>query len=186
MLSWENVTKSRVSKNALQKNCNPFQQLATERCTFFSFFFDTKYTCDSCTLFYSYTWQFSCKNKKAPNFNWVDMCIPFFILFQRNIIAMLIRANNGSVSSYMFLYLWIDKSNLSEGFPVWSAGEESTFNAGDASSIHWVGKIPWRRKWQPTPVCLPEKSCGQRSLVGYSPWGCKESDVTEWLSKQSI
>ena len=43
----------------------------------------------------------------------------------------------------------------------------------------WVGKIPWRRKWQPTPVFLPEKSHGQRSLVGYSPWGRKESDATE-------
>ena len=37
----------------------------------------------------------------------------------------------------------------------------------------WVGKIPWRRKWQPTLVFLPEKSHGQRSLEGYSPWGCK-------------
>ena len=43
----------------------------------------------------------------------------------------------------------------------------------------WVGKIPWRRKWQPTPVLLPEKSHGQRSLVGYIPWGRKESDTTE-------
>ena len=42
----------------------------------------------------------------------------------------------------------------------------------------WVGKIPWRRKWQPTPVFLPGKCHGQRSLVGYSPWGCKESDMT--------
>ena len=38
----------------------------------------------------------------------------------------------------------------------------------------WVGKIPWRRKWQPTVVFLPGKS-----LVGYSPWGLKESDITE-------
>ena len=37
----------------------------------------------------------------------------------------------------------------------------------------WVGKIPWRREWQPTPVFLPGKSHGQRSLVGYSPWGRK-------------
>ena len=41
-----------------------------------------------------------------------------------------------------------------------------------------VGKISWNRKWQPTPVSLPEKSHGQRSLVGYSPWGCKELDTT--------
>ena len=37
----------------------------------------------------------------------------------------------------------------------------------------WIGKIPWRRKWQPTPVFLPEKSHGQRSLAGYSPEGWK-------------
>ena len=44
-----------------------------------------------------------------------------------------------------------------------------------------VGKIPWRRKWQPTPVLLPGETHGGRSLVGYSPWGCKESDTTERL-----
>ena len=43
----------------------------------------------------------------------------------------------------------------------------------------WVGKIFWRRKWQPTPVFLPEKSHEQRSLVGYSPKGRKESDMSE-------
>ena len=45
----------------------------------------------------------------------------------------------------------------------------------------WVGKIPWRRKWQPIPVFLPGKSHGQRSLVGYSPWGQKESDTTKHI-----
>ena len=45
----------------------------------------------------------------------------------------------------------------------------------------WVRKIPWRRKWQPTPVLLPGKFHGQRSLVGYSPWNRKESDTTERL-----
>ena len=43
----------------------------------------------------------------------------------------------------------------------------------------WVGKIPWRWKWQPTPVFLPGESHGQRSLVGYSPRGHKEWDTTE-------
>ena len=47
--------------------------------------------------------------------------------------------------------------------------------------VAWVGKILWRRKWQPTQVFLPEESHGQRRLAGYSPWGCKESDVTEGL-----
>ena len=39
---------------------------------------------------------------------------------------------------------------------------------------HWVGKIPWRREWQPTPVVLPRESNGQRSLEGYILWGFKE------------
>ena len=46
----------------------------------------------------------------------------------------------------------------------------------------WVGKIPWRREWQLTPVFLPEKLHGQKSLVSYSPRGCKESDMTELLT----
>ena len=46
----------------------------------------------------------------------------------------------------------------------------------------WARKIPWRRKWQSTPVFLPGKFHGQRSLAGYSLWGCKESDATEHTS----
>ena len=42
--------------------------------------------------------------------------------------------------------------------------------------------FPWRRKWQPTPVFLPGKSHGWRSLAGYSPWGHTESDMTEQLN----
>ena len=45
----------------------------------------------------------------------------------------------------------------------------------------WVRKILWRRKWQPTPILLPGKSHGWRSLVGYNPWGRQESDTTERL-----
>ena len=41
---------------------------------------------------------------------------------------------------------------------------------------------PWRKEWQPTPVFLPGKSHGQRTLVGYSPWGRKEFDMTEQLT----
>ena len=46
----------------------------------------------------------------------------------------------------------------------------------------WVGKMLWRRAWQPTPVFLPKESPGQKSLAGYSPWGCKESYMIERLS----
>ena len=46
---------------------------------------------------------------------------------------------------------------------------------------HFLENQTWRRQWQPTPVLLPVKSHGQRSLAGYSPWGRKESDMTEQL-----
>ena len=49
----------------------------------------------------------------------------------------------------------------------------------------WVGKISWRRKWQPTPVFLPGESHGWRSMVGYSPWGRKELDTTERASQRN-
>ena len=45
--------------------------------------------------------------------------------------------------------------------------------------VPWVGKIPWRRKWQPTPTLLLGKFHGQRSLAGYNPWDHEESDTTE-------
>ena len=48
----------------------------------------------------------------------------------------------------------------------------------------WFGKLLWRRIWQPTPVFLPGKSCGQRSLVGCSPWGLRELDAIEHTHTQ--
>ena len=50
----------------------------------------------------------------------------------------------------------------------------------------WVGKIPWRSKWQLTPVFLPAETHRQRSLVGYSPWGHKQSDTTEQLNHHHV
>ena len=51
--------------------------------------------------------------------------------------------------------------------------KESACNIGHMGFDLWVGKIPWRRKWQPTPRFLPGKFHGQRSLAGYNPWGYK-------------
>ena len=54
-------------------------------------------------------------------------------------------------------------------------------NAGDMRHgfSPWTGKVPRRKAWEPTPVFLPGESHGQRSLIGYSPWGHTESDLTE-------
>ena len=60
-----------------------------------------------------------------------------------------------------------------------SDGKESAPKTGDFPGFHpWVRKIPWRKKWQPIPVFLPEKSLEQRGLAGYSQWGGKELDTT--------
>jgi len=67
------------------------------------------------------------------------------------------------------------------GLPWGLMGKESTCNAGDMGLIPGSGRS-WRRKWQLTPVFLPEKSLGHRNLVGYSPWGHKESDTFEHFS----
>ncbi|XP_055444643.1 testicular haploid expressed gene protein-like [Bubalus kerabau] len=69
-------------------------------------------------------------------------------------------------------------------FPRWLGGKESACQCGRRRFDPWVGKIPWRRKRQLTPVSLPEESHGQRSLVAYRPWDCKELDSTERLSTE--
>ena len=68
------------------------------------------------------------------------------------------------------------------GLPKWLTGKESTCQCRIPGFDSWLRKVPWSRKWQPTTVFLPEKSPGQRSLVGYSPWGHKELDTTEQLT----
>ena len=68
------------------------------------------------------------------------------------------------------------------GFPGGSEVKASTWNAGDPGFDPWVGKIPWRRQWHPTPVLLPGESHGGRSLVGCSPWGLEELDTIERLA----
>ena len=64
------------------------------------------------------------------------------------------------------------------GLPWWLSGKESTCQCRRPGPDPLVGKMPWRRKWQPTPVFLPGKFHGQRSLVGYSPRGRKRVDIT--------
>ena len=66
-------------------------------------------------------------------------------------------------------------------FPGGSDGKSFFLQCGRPGFNPWVGKIPWRREWQPTPVFLPGESHGWRSLAGYSPWGRKELDPTEQL-----
>ena len=68
---------------------------------------------------------------------------------------------------HRFVFIW--------GFPAGSVVKNLPASAGNITRLGfdpWVGKISWRRRWQLTPVLLPGKSHGQRSLVGYNPSGC--------------
>ena len=76
-----------------------------------------------------------------------------------------IKLDTISLGICTFLYVIV--------LPWWLSGENPPANSGDSASISGSErlKIPWGRKWQPPPVFLPGKSHGQRSLVGYNPWG---------------
>ena len=70
--------------------------------------------------------------------------------------------------TYMYICTHIHR------LPRWCSGKESAYQYRRHKRCRfdiWVRKIPWSRKWEPTPIILPEKFRGQRSLVGYSPWG---------------
>ena len=74
------------------------------------------------------------------------------------------------------------------GHPRWYTGKESACQCIRCKGCEfkpWVGKTPWSRKWRPTPVFLSGKIHGQRSLMGYSPWGYKESDTIEHTCSSS-
>ena len=75
----------------------------------------------------------------------------------------------------------LQNSNVVSGSPGSSVVKNLPANAGAMENLGSIPKSedPWRRKWQPTPILLPGQSHEQRSLVGYSPCGCKESDATE-------
>ena len=76
-------------------------------------------------------------------------------------------------------------SDISVGYwrlPWWLRWQRICLQRRRCGFNPWVRKIPWRREWLPTQVFLPGKSHTQRSLEGYSPWGCKESDTAERLT----
>ena len=76
--------------------------------------------------------------------------------------------------SFNLVHCFLCYTKCSDGKELWQY-RRSRFDP-------WVGKIPWSGKWQPTPVFFPGAFHRQRSVVGYSPWGHKESDTIEWLT----
>ena len=97
---------------------------------------------------------------------------------------------NRSQNDFTALLLFFKQYHeLVGGFPVGTSGKESTCQCRRHKRGRfepWVGKIPWRRKWQPTSVSLPRKFHGQRSPVDCSPWSCRESDTTEYICTHAL
>ena len=82
----------------------------------------------------------------------------------------------------MLIGLFLSAVYFSLGFPGGASGQEPGCQCRSHKRLGfdpWVGKLPWTRAWQPTPVFLPGESHGQRSLAGYSPSCHAESDTTE-------
>ena len=109
-------------------------------------------------------------------YQWVVRLLPYLIYCNRAII---------NIGVHIFVQTSVPRSMPRKG----TAGscESSIFLKGFYTCRRlwfnpWVGKIPWRREWQPSPVSLPGKSHGQRSLIGYSRWGRKESGLAERLA----
>ena len=130
--------------------------------------------------------------------NWVRMklnvkqCSVFFrVPGMKMIILSSLHLNVGHLRygsregiAFCLSVVWL-KVHKDKGFPGGPSGKEPTCHCRRhkrCRSLPLVGKIPWRRAWQLTPVFLPGESYGQRSLTGYSPWVLKESDMTEQLN----
>ena len=103
------------------------------------------------------------------------------IIIQEILVLFLSYDSHHFQNSHHFYFTW---GNGMSGLPWQLSGKKSACSS-DCRRLRrhgfnpWVRKIPWRRKWQPTPVFLPGESYRQRSLVGCNPGGHKESDTTE-------
>ena len=100
---------------------------------------------------------------------------PFFFFL------IVLDSNSYAINLFLYYFKIYHVKYITASFPGGSDGKESACSAGDQGSITktWVRKIPWNRQCQLTPVFLPGEFHGQQSLMGYSPWGRKESDTTE-------
>ena len=122
------------------------------------------------------------KNRLPPLSTWQLSCLQCCSwYFSITILHFLITTPNILASNPKFY----TKFHTCEGF----SGDSVVKNPPEMQKTQrhrfssWVGKIPWRRKWQSTPIFLPGKSHGQKSLIGFSPWGCNRVGHDWRLSK---
>ena len=105
--------------------------------------------------------------KQFPLFLWGQSKCNFFKSCGKNL-----QIQNEQMQRFFYLPNEVTGASL-------GAQTVKNLHAIKPESNPWVGKIPWRREWLPAPVFLPGEFYGQRNLVGYSPWGHKELDMTE-------
>ena len=117
----------------------------------------------------------------------------FFLYTSINKLWCILELTLNLISKHFSIYIYLTslstllrgaspKKKKKRGFPGGANGKEHASQCRKhkrCGSDPWVRKIPRRRAWQPTPVFLLGESHWQRSLAGYSPWGCKELDTTE-------
>ena len=132
-------------------------------------------------LYYYNLFTFKRKNQKVlPT---TQLLLRAFIFLGYHLIFTLTHSYNYK-TSFMFFSLKYSLNVVLRTF-LTSCGTRGKEPASQCSRLKrhrfdpWVGKIPWRRKWQSTPVFLPGESHGQRNLAGYGPQSHKESDMTE-------
>ena len=89
-----------------------------------------------------------------------------------------------TVLSWQLFEVWLKMKlgKMGMGLPWWLSGKESACNAGDLSSVPGLRRSPWEWNGYPLTVFWPGESLRQRALVAYSPYGCRESDITERLT----
>ena len=148
------------------ENSNLFISLYTYYLYIWSFFLDFLFM-ETCCLTIFILIFFLSESHTSHFF----YCVHSFIVFFYCVYML------DKVSRLMFDIIY-------SGFPGDTAVKNPSPNKGDleAQFDPWVTKIPWRGKWQPTLIFLPGESYKQRVVVDYSPWGCKESDRSQWLS----
>ena len=96
-------------------------------------------------------------------------------------VTLLPFSPTGFLGCYMIILPSLDTSALFRNLPPILASQVAQHqeSACQRGFDPWIGKILWRRKWQPAPILLPGKSHGRRSLAGYTPRVLKESAMTE-------
>ena len=98
-------------------------------------------------------------------------------------------AQNHSIETILDVvvaFILIAKCHSNNGLPRWLTDKESACQAGDLGLTPGLGRSPGEGNGNPLQYCCLGNPNGQRSLVGYSPWGCKGSDMTEWLNTFTI